>query len=112
MTGKSNPNESISSTVLKQNGALNAMVIMVWLHLGRLECSGAVLWSVLKQNSGPEGCGARSRRPLQLEMRGARRFEASRDANLFALTTNPYSPFFKKRQTIVSSFTLLDRKVH
>ena len=65
VTGKSNPNESISSTVLKQNGALNAMVIMVWLHLGRLECSGAVLWSVLKQNSGPEGCGARSRRPLQ-----------------------------------------------
>ena len=66
VTGKSNPNESISSTILKQNGALNAMVIMVWLHLGRLECSGAAIWSVLKQNSGPEGCGARSRRPLQI----------------------------------------------
>ena len=50
MTGKSNPNESISSTILKQNGALNAMVITVWLHLGRLECSRAVLWSVLRQN--------------------------------------------------------------
>ena len=52
VTGRSNPNESISSTVLKQNGALNAMVITLWLHLGRL-CRN--------RNMSPEGSPARDR---------------------------------------------------